>query len=107
MLKRQWAPSSSPVRILSLTLAHEASLDTSTFTPYFSNKPSSLAITIGAQSVNGIIPSLITSFWLTSSYNGPADVRLSSIIGSARQKKIDLILEYIFFMIIRVKLFKD
>ncbi len=59
ILKRQCAPSSSPVRILSLTFAQDASFVTSTFTPYFSNKPSSLAITIGAQSVSGIKPKLV------------------------------------------------
>src|SRR5687768_14481761 len=61
MLKSQCAPSSSPVRILSRTLAHDASFDTSTFRPYFLKKPSSFAITIGAQSVSGINPILITS----------------------------------------------
>src|SRR6187455_633916 len=91
ILKRQCAPSSSPVKILSLTFAQEDSFDTSTFTPYFSNKPSSLAITIGAQSVNGIIPRRITSFSLTSVYKGPADDSNSSKTGSANQVFIDFI----------------
>ena len=57
--KRQCAPSNSPFKILSRTLAHEASFESSTSTPYFANNPNSLAATSGAQSVSGINPNLI------------------------------------------------
>src|ERR1700737_1875067 len=56
---RQCAPSSSPFNNLSRILAQEASLESSTSTPYLAKSPNSLAATSGAQSVRGINPNLI------------------------------------------------
>src|SRR5262249_56027697 len=59
MPNRQCAPCRSPASTLSRTVAHEASRETSTLTPCFLYRPNSCAITTEAQSVRGMIPSLI------------------------------------------------
>src|ERR1051326_3785201 len=56
MPNRQCAACNSPVRSLSRTLAHEASLVTSTLRPYCLYRPSLSAMTTEAQSVSGIKP---------------------------------------------------
>src|SRR5688500_15834050 len=100
MLNKQCAPSSSPVRILSLTLAQDASFVTSTFTPYLSKSPSSLAITRGAQSVSGIYPRRITSF------SGLAPGSTSSN-GSSIQRSDFFIFIFIFFMMWKALVFNQ
>src|SRR6478736_2921699 len=95
MLNKQCAPSNSPVNILSRTLAQDASFDTSTFTPYFAKRPSSFAITRGAQSVRGIKPKRITSFSTMLSFTGADDVSTIRNKGAISSKN-DL---YIFFMV--------
>jgi hypothetical protein len=60
-------------------------------------------MTIGAQSVKGIMPRRITSFSLTSGCEGPADVSNSNKKGSANHLLIDFISDVIFLMMVDVK----
>src|SRR6185503_2157889 len=98
MLNKQCAPSNSPVRILSRTFAHDASLDTITLTPYFLKRPSSCAITMGAQSVSGINPSLMGCLSSTEMVDGVVEDKTSSKSGAIRKETSDFILD--FFMMI-------
>src|SRR5258706_4985678 len=99
MLNKQCAPSNSPVRILSRTFAHEDSFVTSTFTPYFAKRPSSFAITIGAQSVSEMKPRWITSLSVTFTFTGAVDESIINRSGAIK-KKIDFV--YVNFFIVNL-----
>ena len=60
------APSNAPMETLSRILAQEASLDMAVFNPYFLKQPFSRVITIGAQSVRGMMPNTGTDLFRLS-----------------------------------------
>lgn len=57
-----WAPSRAPTATLSRIVAHEASGESVTSSPWREKKPSSRATTSGAQSVSGMKPSATARF---------------------------------------------
>ena len=83
---------------MSRILAHEASFDNSTSTPYLANKPNSLAATSGAQSVSGMNPNLI---FLPTGFVGlvvPAEAANANAI-TQHNDKIDFNSDFVFITV--------
>src|SRR5688572_1117907 len=73
----------SPTFILSRMTAHDASFDTTEVMPNFLKKPSSWAITIGAQSVSAIMPNrTVVVSGPSAAYTPPAQCRGSPAISA-------------------------